>query len=343
MPNDQPKNPLVALNEFLQVRQAALIAALPAHVPVERFKRTVITAVSQNPELLNADRRSLWNACMKAATDGLPPDGRYAALVPFKGQVQYMPMVMGVIQRVRNSGAVDYINAKVVYANDTIEHYIDDRGEHFKHIPAWPKDGGDIVGVYAIARDKAGNSYIEIMTKAQVERVRQSSHARNATPWTQWWDEMARKTVIRRLAKKLPATTDIDAIGRDDTDGDSAEPDALPYVQEPPLDMPIMEERVPEPAPPQAPQAGERAVPAPSPAPPEPKTAASQAPAADLSDAQIVVAEFSRQIDDATDKSALKIVWEEIDRADLFPVDKDALKMRAQAKQAALNIARAGR
>jgi len=59
-------------------------AVLPKHIPVERFGRVVLTAVQTNPDLLNVERRSLWNACMKAAQDGLLPDGRLGALVVFK-------------------------------------------------------------------------------------------------------------------------------------------------------------------------------------------------------------------------------------------------------------------
>jgi len=55
------------------------------------------------------------------------------------------------------------------------------------------------------------------MTTVEVEKVRQSSRAKNATPWTQWWDQMAKKTAIRRLSKRLPMSTDLDdLIRRDD-------------------------------------------------------------------------------------------------------------------------------
>ena len=43
------------------------VAALPAHIPVERFMRVVMTAVQNNPELLKCTRQSLFNACVRAA------------------------------------------------------------------------------------------------------------------------------------------------------------------------------------------------------------------------------------------------------------------------------------
>lgn len=195
-------------------------AVLPPHITVDRFKRVVLTAVSTNPELLDCDQRSLWNACMKAATDGLVPDGREAALVIFKGKqgplAQYMPMVTGVLKRARNSGEIDYINAHVVYDGDTFDHWIDDKGEHFKHTPNWRGDRGEPIMVYAVARDKEGNAYVEPMSKVQIEKVRAVSRAKDNGPWVTWWEEMARKTALRRVLKKLPATGEaVETLDRD--------------------------------------------------------------------------------------------------------------------------------
>ena len=82
-------------------------AVLPKHIPVERFGRVVLTAIQTNPDLLMAERRSLWNAAMRAAQDGLMPDGRLGALVVYRDKkrgpiAQWMPMIAGIRQKVRN-------------------------------------------------------------------------------------------------------------------------------------------------------------------------------------------------------------------------------------------------
>ena len=105
--------------------------ALPNHISPDKFQRTVMTAVQQNPDLMEADRRTLLMAATKCATDGLLPDGREAAFVIFntkvkiKGggeewikMVQYMPMIAGVLKRVRNGGVVSSLQAHVIYSND---------------------------------------------------------------------------------------------------------------------------------------------------------------------------------------------------------------------------------
>lgn len=191
--------------------------ALPPHVPPEKFVRVVMTAIQQNGDLLGADRQSLYAACMKAAQDGLLPDGREAALVIFKGRVQYMPMTAGILKKVRNSGELSSLASHVVYERDEFDYWIDEEGEHLKHKPSLSGDRGKATHAYAVAKTKDGGIYIEVMTKAEIDKVRSVSRAKDDGPWVSWWDEMARKTVTRRLSKRLPMSTDLEqAITRDD-------------------------------------------------------------------------------------------------------------------------------
>lgn len=193
-------------------------AALPPQVPAERFVRVAQTAVQKNPDLLSADRQSLYGACMLCAQDGLLPDGREAALVMFGGKAQYMPMVGGILKKVRNSGELATITAQVIHKNDKFRFWVDSDGEHIEHEPLLFGDRGSIIGVYALAKTKNGDIYVEPMTIEQVEKVRSVSRAKNGGPWKDWWDEMARKTAIRRLSKRLPMSTDLDDIIRRDDD-----------------------------------------------------------------------------------------------------------------------------
>lgn len=231
------------MSQELQVRQAEPVAAfkaavlrneheyraaLPAHIPVERFTRVVMTAVVNNPSLLEADRRSLFEASMKAASDGLLPDGREGALVIYstkiKGmdgardqwikKVQWMPMIGGVLKKVRNSGELISISAHVVYSNDEFSYELGD-DERIVHRPALDSRGKPRL-LYAIAKLKDGGVYREVMTVADVEKIRAVSRAKDDGPWAVWWDEMARKTVLRRLAKRLPMSSDLDDLIRRD-------------------------------------------------------------------------------------------------------------------------------
>lgn len=191
-------------------------AALPAHIPVERFVRTVLTAVQTNPRLLEADRRTLFASATRAAQMGLLPDGREGAIVDFKGQCQFMPMVAGLQKLVRNSGELASLDAQTVCKNDkfTYRPGIDMVPQHE---PDWFGERGEVIGVYAVAKMKDGAAYVEIMNMKQVQQVRNVSRAKDNGPWAgPFADEMARKSVIRRLSKRLPMSTDLDGVLHED-------------------------------------------------------------------------------------------------------------------------------
>lgn len=198
-------------------------SALPAHIPVEKFSRVLMTAISTNPQLQDASRNSLFASCMKLAQSGLLPDGSEAAIVTFKSKdgtvtATAMPMIKGILKLVRNSGELASITSNVVYKNDLFRYWIDESGEKITHEPNLDSDRGDIKLVYAIARTKDGAVYAEVMTKQEIDAIRNSSRSRDSGPWSTWYGEMAKKSVIRRLSKKLPMSTDLDiAVAADDT------------------------------------------------------------------------------------------------------------------------------
>ena len=110
---------------------------MPAHIPVERFVRVVLTAIQNSPKLAEMDRASLWNASMRAAQDGLLPDGREGALVPFKGKVTWIPMVAGIRKKVRNSKDIATWDVHAVHAKDQFEFELGD-DPFIKHKPYMP-------------------------------------------------------------------------------------------------------------------------------------------------------------------------------------------------------------
>lgn len=218
---------------------------LPAHITPEKFQRVVATAALQNPQLLECDRQSLLLASMKLAQDGLLPDGREAALVPFKvwnkdtrkttWQVQAMPMVYGLRKKILQSGDVLSIETGVVYLADLQSgHFLYEVGLEppIRYrpnllLPLEETTDDKIVAAYSIAKiknDAGGDPFwsVEVMRRAEIDKVRQASQT-GATgkkthdgkeikpkgPWVDWFGEMARKTVLRRHAKVLPMSGDI--------------------------------------------------------------------------------------------------------------------------------------
>lgn len=187
---------------------AKLDQALPVNVTLDRFVRVTLTAVQTNPELITADRGTLYNSVIRCAQDGLLPDGREAALVIFtvKGEkrVQYLPMIGG-LRKVAAKHRVN-LTAFVVYKEDDFDYQlgIDPFVRHKP--PKLDEPRGEPIGAYAVATDSEGRKYLEVMSRQEIEQVRAVSRAATSQygPWVNWWGEMARKTVGRRLFKQLP-------------------------------------------------------------------------------------------------------------------------------------------
>ncbi|WP_272962293.1 recombinase RecT [Alcanivorax jadensis] len=209
-------------------------SALPSHIKPEQFQRVAVTAIQNDPNLLQADRKSLLGSIMKAAQDGLIPDGREGALVVFNTKdrntqqwiqkVQWMPMIGGILKKIRQSGELASITAQVVKEGDEFDYWIDDDGEHLQHRPSFG-DAGDVRLVYALAKTKDGAVYIEVMTKADIEKVRGASKTKDRGPWVDWWEQMAKKSAMHRLAKRLPISNElVTVVNRDEEfyDFDSA-------------------------------------------------------------------------------------------------------------------------
>ena len=255
--------PITQFKQQLTAMSSQFGVALPSHIKPEKFQRVVLTVVQSTPDLLEADRQSLFDSCIKCASDGLIPDGREAALTVFNTKikrggrdewikkVQYIPMLAGIQKRVRNSGLIDSIQAHVIYEKDTFE-WEQGFDERIIHKPFFPGDRGKPVGVYAIAKFKDGSRQFEVMDVAEIERIRAASKTGQYGPWKDWWAEMARKSVFKRLAKWLPLDADVDDLIEYDNRAEAIEPEPTPAVDVTPkkrtskLDAIVQEESAPE-------------------------------------------------------------------------------------------------
>lgn len=195
---------------------------LPATIPFERFEAVVATALSKTPDLVRADRRSLFNECAKAANDNLLPDGVEGALVTFKDRssgrlmVQWMPMVRGLVKLAYEADRI-LLSASLVYDRDEFE-VVKGTEDKIVHRPFIGDDAGRPVAVYARAEFPDGRVRVEWLRMREVAKVRSVSRAASErSPWNQWTEEMMKKTALRRLAKTLPLSARVDqAVRRDD-------------------------------------------------------------------------------------------------------------------------------
>ena len=193
-------------SKLLDVMKPQLALAIPPHVNLDRLCRVVLNALQTTPALLQCDRNSFMKAAMTVAVLGLEPEGvlGQAYLVPYKGQVQAQIGYKGLIRLARNSGEVSTLVAHEVCANDKFD-YEWGLNERLEHKPA-EGDRGELTHVYAVAKFKDGSHHFEVLSKADVDKIKASSPSANGgfSPWKTHYTEMAKKTAIRRIAKYLP-------------------------------------------------------------------------------------------------------------------------------------------
>jgi len=210
-----------------------------------RFIATAKTAVQTHADkerLANADRNSLYLSIKKAAGDGLMPDGREAALVVYGNQVQYQPMVQGLVKLARNSGEIESINAEVVYEKDEFELYYDFDGVKFKHVPNWKDDRGQPVLVWASVKLKSGERMARAYPRSRIQTIAtRSKMSKNYDPSQgKDWEEFWRKAAIRNILKYAPKSTALDkAIQEMDNEFDMA--GQVDVVEEKPIEQPKQE------------------------------------------------------------------------------------------------------
>jgi recombination protein RecT len=250
---DQRADPVTVFRQTISqpAMREQIKMALPSHINVERFERVATTAVQTNPDLLNPDkveRRSLFGALVRAAQDGLLPDGREGAIVPFRGKAQWMPMVAGIMKKVRNSGEIASWDAFPVYEKDKFQRLLGD-DQRIYHEPYEDGDPGQVIGAYSIVTFKDGTRSKDYLPRWRIEKAReQNPIGKNSLMWTKFYEEGAVKTVIRHHAKRLPQSTDIEAMfERDESMGEtgaSPEPAAITPVAQPVSRLDALEQHI---------------------------------------------------------------------------------------------------
>lgn len=183
---------------------------LPRTMTPERMLRVLTGSIRMVPALANCEKLSFVNAIMTCAQLGLEPGPAlgHAYLIPFENrkkgitECQFIVGYKGLIDLARRSGQIVSISARVVREGDKFD-YAYGLDERLTHVPS-DDDSKPMTHVYAVAKLKDGGTQFEVLTRRQIEGIRAKSRGGNYGPWQDHFEEMARKSAIRRLAKYLP-------------------------------------------------------------------------------------------------------------------------------------------
>lgn len=203
------------MQSYIKSMEGEIKKALPSVITPERFTRMVLSAISTNPKLGSCTPSSFLGAMMSAAQLGLEPNTPLgqAYILPYanKGtlEAQFQIGYKGLIDLAYRSGEVELVQAHIVYANDVFECAFGLEPK-LTHIPA-DSDRGEAVKVYAMFKTKSGGYGFEVMSMNDVrEHAKKYSKAYSSgySPWTTNFEEMAKKTVLKKCLKYAPLKSD---------------------------------------------------------------------------------------------------------------------------------------
>lgn len=203
------------MKDYVESMSGEIAKALPSVITPERFTRITLSALSTNPQLQQTTPQSFLGAMMTAAQLGVEPNTPLgqAYLLPYKNkgvlECQFQLGYRGLMDLAYRSGEISVIQAHTVYENDEF-HYEFGLEPKLEHKPAI-KDRGDAVAYYAMFKTKDGGYGFEVMSVQDVKlhaKKYSKSYDSAYSPWTTNFDEMAKKTVLKRVLKYAPLKSD---------------------------------------------------------------------------------------------------------------------------------------
>ena len=221
----KPVESRTGLSAYIKQMQGEIRKALPSVITPERFTRIVLSALSANPKLAQTTPQSFLAAMMTAAQLGVEPNTPLgqAYLIPYYNnrtrcsECQFQLGYKGLIDLAYRSGEVTMIQAQIVYENDDFT-YSFGLEPVLRHVPTH-MERGEPVFVYALFKAKDGGFGFDVMSMADIRLfAQQYSKSYGSGPWQTNFEEMAKKTVLKRVLKYAPLKSDfLRGIAQDET------------------------------------------------------------------------------------------------------------------------------
>jgi recombination protein RecT len=196
--------------------QSQISGILPQHVTAEKLNNLVLVQFRKTPKLfMQCDRQSLLGAILETCQLGLEiGTSGHCWIVPFynsKRQVHEATLMIGyrgMIDLAWRSDKIKAVSARVVHEGDEFQvvYGIDPVLAHTE-----PPEGGkgNVKFVYAVVETALGGKMFDVMSKGDIEGIRKRSRQGDSGPWVFDYDEMAKKTVLRRVLKLAPSSTEL--------------------------------------------------------------------------------------------------------------------------------------
>lgn len=210
MSTELAKKTAGTIGSLIQANLAEIAKVVPKHITAERLLKVMVACIAKTPALAQCTPESLVNTFKVAAELGLEPGGALGHLYPVPYGNVCTPIIgyRGFIDLMRRSGQLADVRTVVVHEKDKFR-ITEGLEQHIDHEPFLDGDPGPMRFVYCVFKLKDGTFHAEFMTRDSVDRVRDRSKAGKHGPWVEHYEEMARKTVLRRGAKYMPMSSEL--------------------------------------------------------------------------------------------------------------------------------------
>lgn len=211
--------PAAEVQDYLREQIGELATACPRHLTPERLIQVASICVYKTPKIAECDKASILTAILQAGSLGLDlsPNRGEAYLIPRWNkntrslECQFQPGYKGLVKLARNGGDIAFIQARLVHHKDRFRYWHEDDVSHLEHEPSIEANPGIVTHVYCLIKLRSGDRLIEVMSKAEVDEIRQKSERPDSGPWADQWGEMAKKTVLKRATKTLDQSPELAA------------------------------------------------------------------------------------------------------------------------------------
>lgn len=210
--------PAPILNQ-IQAVMPNIPALLPVDISLEQFRAAAWLELRQVRGLTECSGESVAAALVKAAQDGLLP-GRDCHIIPFKNarngrkEATMVTKYQGLILSLERTGKIKKAFAHAVYSKDKFE--VDYLADVFSHKPCLMGDRGKLQCVYGCILEKDGTRHFEVMSLGQIDAIKARAPGHDSGPWTSDYEEMARKTALKRVAKYVRLSPQVQQLLADD-------------------------------------------------------------------------------------------------------------------------------
>lgn len=202
----------VKFSEKLTDKLVSVENALPKDFNKERFVQNCIAVMNETPSLANINPAQTIQGLLKGAYLGLDFLNRECYLIPYGNSVQFQTDYKGEVKFTKKYSIRPILDiyAKVVREGDSFEEVIIDGHPSIGFKPLSFNDG-EIIGAFAVVLYQDGGMSYEVMSVKDINAVRNNySKASQSKAWKNSFDEMCKKTVLRRLCKHIE--TDFESV-----------------------------------------------------------------------------------------------------------------------------------